>query len=229
MASERNFLIISTAPERRKALASFLTETSARVTSATSAQEAAKISPQSGYCGIFVDADDLQIHPLNLCARLRKAMPVNSCALILFGRGLAGKALVRIIDAGADDYWAVPFNAAVCLAYLRAILRRVTRIDSTIKLLKVGALAISPNQRQARLGREIIPLRAKEFDLLFYLAQHAEQALSRTELLQAVWGYEYFGTTRTIDFHVSRLREKLGRRGGAIQTIPGIGYRFNLP
>lgn len=176
---------------------------------------------------LFMDADaapDGQV--LRRCRELRFNLHASSCAIILFGLGRGGAALVEGLDAGADDFWQYPFKAGVCLAYLRAILRRLSRLHPQERSVRSGALSLDPSSRTAALGGNELILRSKEFDLLYYLLQHRGMVVRRDDLLQAVWGYQESIPTRTVDFHVSQLRRKLGRAGKNLETVTGMGYRL---
>lgn len=223
----RNILIVSLNKSRTQSLESLLINMNNTSTHAVSPHEVRDKLKNGIFSVIFLDADDTAIKTAELCSEIRKFHPVNSCAIILFGKRCNGQELAQKLDAGADDYWNLPLNELVCLAYLRAILRRLTQIKPYGQPFTTGALNIDPQKRQVVLENKAIPLRAKEFDLLYYLLKHPGEALNRDTLLKDIWGYEYFGTTRTIDFHVAQLRMKLGALGDKIETVPGIGYRFS--
>jgi DNA-binding response OmpR family regulator len=229
MDEPRSFLIVTADARHAQDLEKLLTTlANGQCTEVTSAEKALDEATHSACSAVFLNADDPKVPTEQLCQRLRKRLPVTRCAIILFGVKRQSSELVRLLDSGADDYWALPFRAPVCLAYLRAIFRRITRLKPAAKPLKSGNLSLDPTTRQVLLGPTAIALRSKEFDLLYYLLQHRGKALSRDALLRTVWGYEYFGTTRTVDFHVSQLRRKLGRLGQWIETVAGTGYRWNV-
>lgn len=219
-------LIVTDNSARRRAFDALLHDVQATALRADSPEQAHGIMAGHDISATFLDADDANITAAGLCEDLRRRFPPASCALILFGSGLEAAALVRWLDSGADDYWKYPFNIPVCRAYLRAILRRITRVRPSGGPLSCGDLGLDPGRRQALLNGKVLPLRSKEFDLLSLLLARREDALSRDVLMNAVWGTDYFGTTRTIDFHISQLRRKLGAYGRHIETVPGIGYRF---
>jgi DNA-binding response OmpR family regulator len=93
----------------------------------------------------------------------------------------------------------------------------------------VGDLEIDPQRREVRVGGQAVDLRRKEFDLLEALARNVEIVMSREQLLETVWGYDFYGQTRTVDVHIAAVRRKLGERADLIETVTGVGYRLTAP
>ena len=164
-----------------------------------------------------------RIDGLEVCRRLRKdtSIPI----IILTARGDDVDKVVGL-ELGADDYVTKPFNPRELVARVKAVLRRATsqaEVDATVD---VGDVSIDPGRREVTVSAKPVQMRAKEFDLLLALAQENGRVLSREQLLSRVWGYEYFGDSRTVDVHVTWVRDKLEGSCAQIQTVRGVGYKL---
>jgi DNA-binding response OmpR family regulator len=141
--------------------------------------------------------------------------------------------IVRALDAGADDYLIKPFGAAQLDARIRAVLRRATSPeDGRPAPIEVGGLVIEPNARTVTLDGVRLDLSAREFDLLRYLAERADQVVSKRELLTEVWRLPYGGADKTVDVHLSWLRRKLGETAQSpryLHTVRSVGVRLSTP
>ncbi|MBR0597146.1 response regulator transcription factor [Sinanaerobacter chloroacetimidivorans] len=132
------------------------------------------------------------------------------------------------LEFGADDYISKPFGIRELMARIKAVLRRYES-NSDKDSLMIGDLAIDIERHEVRLGGKVLDLTLKEFDLLKTLAENRGRVMTRDQLLDKVWGFEYIGETRTVDVHVRYLRKKLGdedNEGKYIQTIRGMGYKM---
>jgi two-component system alkaline phosphatase synthesis response regulator PhoP len=162
---------------------------------------------------------------IELLANLRRES--NVYVIMLTARSEETDKIVGL-SVGADDYLTKPFSPRELIARIKAALRRIqttntpTDITST---LNFSHIRIDPSERRVWVEERLIDLTAVEFDLLVALAQHHGMVLSREQLLEKAWGYDYFGDTRVVDVHIGHVRQKLGD-DRFIETIRGVGYRF---
>lgn len=164
-----------------------------------------------------------QIDGWEVCRRLRERGDVP--IIILTARGDDVDKIVGL-ELGADDYVAKPFNPRELVARVKAVLRRTERTALATRVLAFGDLHVDLDKREAQVGKRVLELRPKEFDLLAALARYPGIALDRERLLQLAWGADFFGDQRTVDVHVTWLREKLSGSNTRIQTVWGIGYKL---
>lgn len=129
------------------------------------------------------------------------------------------------LDSGADDYVTKPFSVMELMARVRSQLRRNDEDETNYK--EMGILKINTDTREVFVNDNHIMLTFKEYELLVYLIDNTNRVVTRDELLNKIWGYEYTGETRTIDIHIRTLRQKIGSAGDYIKTIRGMGYRIS--
>ena len=129
-------------------------------------------------------------------------------------------------DLGVDEYITKPFSPKILVAKIKALLRRVQK-EQEVQKIEDG-VSIDQDARQVVLDGKNIDLSPTEYKLLTYLVSNAGKALSRRQILNKVWNYDYYGDLRTVDSHINRLRIKLGDKGKYIQTVRGYGYRYDV-
>ncbi|MBX3281252.1 MAG: response regulator transcription factor [Acidobacteria bacterium] len=161
---------------------------------------------------------------MELCRRIRREPTAADTPIIMLTARSAEADRIAGLDIGADDYIVKPFSVKELVARVNAVLRRSEKDESRIyrdKKMLVDLEAI-------RVECEGVPLKLtrKEFALLEYLIKNVGRVAPRQQLLDSVWGYSYFGDSRTLDVHIRRLRQKLGNCGTAVETVIGVGYRF---
>lgn len=162
-----------------------------------------------------------------VCSSLRysektRAIPV----LMLTARG---DEIDRVVgfEMGADDYIVKPFSMRELMLRIRAIIRRSSQDSAgNDRQITAGPVVIDCSSHRVTVGGSEIELTSTEFKLLLYLAEHSGRVMKRELLLQDVWGYNFVGDTRTVDTHVTRLRNKLGEAGDMIKTVRGFGYKL---
>lgn len=129
-------------------------------------------------------------------------------------------------ELGVDEYISKPFSPKILVARVEAILKRTNKEDKELK--DYGGIEIDKEGRTVKVDGKNIELSLREYELLTYLVENENIALSRDKILNNVWNYDYYGDSRTIDSHIKKIRHKLGKKGKYIQTIRGIGYKFEV-
>jgi len=171
---------------------------------------------------VLLDVGLPGIDGMEVCRRIRAGSDVP--VIMLTARDSEIDKIVGL-EIGADDYVTKPFSPRELVARVKAVLRRSEERPSKPKVIAVDDFAIDSGRREVTLPDEsVVRPTAREFDLLWYLAENQGLVLSRSQLLEAVWGYDYFGETRTVDVHVRQLRKKLPEV--PIETVWGVGYRI---
>lgn len=165
---------------------------------------------------------------LTLCRKLRSVHMVP--IIMLTAKGEEADRVLGL-EMGADDYVSKPFSPRELVARIKAVLRRTQNIDAeTNWKLKYPGLEIQADVRRVLVNHVEEELTPKEFDLIYHLAQNPGRVFTREELLEAVWGYDYFGDQRTVDVHIRRLRKKLKPLSHEyLTTVWGVGYQFTPP
>lgn len=173
---------------------------------------------------------DIMLPKMNGYDVCRTLTPIMDVPIILLTAKTDIIDKVLGLELGADDYLTKPFDNRELLARIKAHLRRAKKVPNQQKndsIIKNGPLTIMPEERMVLLNDQEIHLTPKEFDLLYLLASNLEQVFPRDTLLEKIWGYDYYGDTRTVDMHVQRIRRKIDSQPNKfIQTVFGIGYKM---
>ncbi len=176
---------------------------------------------------------DLGLPDLSGYEALRMMRAVSSIPVVVITARDNESEIIRVLDAGADDYVIKPFGAGQIEARIRAVLRRSAQNEPPGKVqLEVGGLRLDPSGREATLDGAHLDLSRREFELLHYLALHAGQVVTRRDLLTHVWRMPYGGADKTVDVHVSWLRRKLGETAQHpryLHTVRGVGIKLSSP
>lgn len=177
---------------------------------------------------------DLMLPGLDGRGVARRVRAISNVPIIMLTALDDDRDKIEGLDLGADDYLTKPFNPQELVARVRAILRRTAAHDpQTVvptSFRAFGNVQIDDEARRVLVGENELPLRTKEFDLLTAFVDHLDAVLTRDQLLERVWGGEFEGDTRTVDVHVSRLRERLATANAqvVIDTIRSVGYRLSV-
>jgi two-component system phosphate regulon response regulator PhoB len=163
-----------------------------------------------------------------ICRQVRQDPELSGLPIIMLTAKADEVDRVVGLELGADDYVTKPFSPRELVLRVRAVLRRRASSDSATpaRTIEHGSLRIDPERHRCHVEGAEVRLTAKEFDLLRNLMERPGRVLTRDQLLDAVWGSDIAVTTRTIDTHLKRLREKLGPASDFIETVRGVGYRF---
>lgn len=165
-----------------------------------------------------------------VCKKIRE---ISDVPIILITAKGEDYERVMGLDIGADDYVVKPFSPSEVMARVRAVLRRMGRTEenSDKKVLTIGDLTINIEAYSVFVGAEKIPMTKKEVETMWILAENPSKVFTRDNLLDSLWGQDYFGDSRTVDSHIKRLRAKLDKvehPGWEIKTIWGLGYKFEI-
>jgi DNA-binding response OmpR family regulator len=218
-------LVIEDDPSIRKGLELNLSLEGFNVISASDGSEGLALAKSRAPDVVVLDLSLPKLDGLAVLRAIRRT-DTETPVLILSARGQE-QSKVEGLSMGADDYITKPFGLGELLARVHAALRRAGRGANT-RLF--GDVKVDLKARRVQKGSDEVELTAREFDLLQHFLLHPEIALSREQLMQAVWGIDYFGTARTVDNFIVRLREKLEddpQNPHRFETVRGIGYRFN--
>ena len=188
----------------------------------TALDKAARLQPAL----VVLDVMLPKLDGFEVCRRLRATQ--DSIAILMLTARDEDIDKILGLELGADDYLTKPFNPRELVARVKAILRRGERsvkVNGTSSI-QLGDLTIDEARREVRISARTLDLRTQEFDLLLTLAEHHGLVLSREQILQKAWGFDFYGQTRTVDVHVAHLRRKLEESSVKIETVTGVGYKL---
>jgi len=156
---------------------------------------------------------------------LEEVRKINKVPVIMLTAKNAEQDELKGFNIGADEYVTKPFRPSILMARVSALLKRVY---GNMEAVDYGCLTMDESQHSVKVNGQSPQLSQTEFKLLQYLVSNRDNALSRDQILDNVWGFDYYGTARTVDTHMNRLRVKLGDAGNYIKTIRGYGYKFEV-
>ncbi len=167
-----------------------------------------------------------ELDGLEVCKRIRSDSQTAMLPIIMLTAKAEESDTILGLELGADDYVTKPFSPKALVARVKALFRRLERRPDDATQLEYGTLVLDLDRHEARVKGREVPLTAKEFGLLEHLLRHPGRVLTRDVLLNSVWGYDYYGTTRTVDVHVRRLKQKIPLLNDAILSVKSLGYKL---
>jgi two-component system alkaline phosphatase synthesis response regulator PhoP/two-component system response regulator ResD len=220
----RTILVVDDEPNITRLLGMYLTKEGYTVETASDGASAVAKARATRYALILLDLMLPGMDGLEACRTIRRTSDVP--IIMLTARSEDVDKIVGL-EVGADDYVTKPFNPRELVARVKAVLRRYEAAASPERqVLTVGDLTVDLDRREVRVGDEFVEVRAKEFALLVALARRPGVVVPRDRLLNDVWGYEYSVDTRTVDVHISTLRDRLINASARIETVWGVGYKL---
>ncbi|HEX8150747.1 MAG TPA: response regulator transcription factor [Pyrinomonadaceae bacterium] len=185
---------------------------------------AAALDRSNPPCLILLDLMLPGMSGTELCRRLRREPQTRRTPVIILTARGSESERVAGLELGADDYVTKPFSVRELVARVRAVLRRTE--ESSAAVYEDERLRVNFEEMKVVCAGQGVKLTRKEFGLLSVLARRPGRVATRDQLLDEVWGQQYYGDTRTLDVHIRRLRQKLGACGECVETVVGVGYRF---
>jgi len=227
VSSSKKVLIVEDERDILQLVTHYLEKEGFRVLTATTGIEALKKVQEEKPDLLMLDLMLPEMDGLEVCKRVR-AMPDTAMLPIIMLTAKAEESDTIVgLELGADDYVTKPFSPKALVARAKALLRRLERAPATeANHYRYGPLAMDLGRHEVRLGEQEVLLTAKEFGLLEHLLRNPGRVLTRDVLLNAVWGYDYYGTTRTVDVHIRRLKQKLPLLDEAIVSVKSLGYKL---
>jgi len=204
----------------------YLEQDGFRVQSATDGTTALEMIARQPPALLVLDLMLPEVDGWEVCRRLRSGKVAPDLPIIMLTARDDDVDKIVGLEMGADDYLTKPFNPRELVARVKAILRRTQRSAQPQTPVRAGDVTIDPARHEVTVAGQPVELRPKEFDLLLALAEHQGLVLSREQLLDQVWGYDYYGETRTVDVHIAHLRKRLTGSSVEIETVMGVGYKL---
>ncbi len=221
----KKILIIEDEKDIQELLQIYLNREGFEVHSAPDGEAGLRKVSQEHYDAILLDLILPKIDGLEICRNLRSRPDTADLPIIITTRAEESDRVVGL-EMGADDYITKPFSPREVLARVKALFRRLEKPRTKQLNHEYGGIALDSSRYEVTYKGESYPLTTKEFKLLEYFLASKGRVLSRDILLNEVWGYEYFGTSRTVDVHVAHLREKFEVLNKSLVLIKGIGYKL---
>jgi two-component system alkaline phosphatase synthesis response regulator PhoP len=228
--SHKKILIVEDERDILQLVKLYLEKEGFRTVAATTGTEGLKLVKSDKPDLMVLDLMLPEMDGLEVCKRVRSAPETATLPIIMLTAKAEESDTIIGLELGADDYVTKPFSPKTLVARVKALFRRLERSpDGAAVSYRYGPLTMDLARHEVSVGDQQIPLTAKEFGLLEHLLKHPGRVLTRDVLLNAVWGYDYFGTTRTVDVHIRRLKQKLPLLEDAIVSVKSLGYKLKDP
>ena len=199
------------------------------VTIANDGEEALQLFRETTPSVVVLDVMMPKMDGFQVCREIRRVSSIP--VIMLTAKGETFDKVLGL-ELGADDYMVKPFENKELVARIKAVLRRYEPKDNVDKEIIYPNICINLTNYELKINGETVDVPPKELELLYYLATNPNKVFTREQLLETVWGFDYFGDSRTVDVHVKRLREKLELAGDAVnwqlKTVWGVGYKFEV-
>ncbi|MGP1613210.1 MAG: response regulator transcription factor [Catonella sp.] len=229
----QNILIADDNADITNVLAAYTTKEGYNPIIATDGEEALKLFDEHSPAAVLLDVMMPKMDGYEVCRKIRAKSNVPIILVTARGEGFEK---IMGLDIGADDYIVKPFSPSEVMARLRAVLRRMTAPETSSNItsenfIKIDNLEINLEEYSLSIGGEKIALTKKEIETMWTLAENPNKVFTRDNLLDSLWGFDYYGDPRTVDSHIKRLRAKLDtveHPNWSIKTIWGMGYKFNI-
>ena len=219
-------LVVDDESRMRKLVKDFLMRKDFTVLEAADGEEALDIFYRDKDIALIIlDVMMPKINGWEVCREIRK---ISRLPIIMLTAKSDESDELMGFELGVDEYISKPFSPKILVARVEAILRRTNRMGTDSQVKEAGGIVLDKSAHTVTIDGQNIELSYKEFELLDYFLENRGIALSREKILDNVWNYDYFGDARTIDTHVKKLRCKLKDKGDYIQTIWGLGYKFEV-
>lgn len=218
-------LVVDDESRMRKLIKDFLVKKEYKILEAVDGEDALKVFEENSN-KINLILLDVMMPKLDGWSVLRQIRQTSNVPIIMLtARGEEQDELFGF-ELGVDEYISKPFSPKILVARVEALLKRTTKQVNNI--YEIGGIQIDTDGRTVKVDSKLIELSLREYELLKYLIDNKGIALSRDKILNNVWNYDYYGDSRTIDSHIKKIRHKLGKKGKYIETIRGVGYKFEV-
>ncbi len=218
-------LVVDDESRMRKLIKDFLAQKGYSILEAVDGEDALKVftENQNQINLILLDVMMPKLDGWSVLRQIRQTSKVP--IIMLTARGEEQDELFGF-ELGVDEYIAKPFSPKILVARVEALLKRTMGDKNEVK--DYGGITIDPEGRTVKVDGKTVELSLREYELLKYLVDNENIALSRDKILNNVWNYDYYGDSRTIDSHIKKIRHKLGKKGKYIETMRGVGYKFEV-